>query len=157
MRQVEIIPFSENALRRIAQIIERKFKDVETDNISGLPALFDTFHPGMRNIREFFARAGCERDFIVQDDPKATFWSLTRIQNQPNGRDKLISIIEQLCDPEEYFDDQKDRKVIITQINEVLSRYNLKVSEHGIVLTSPRLIILDDAVDTLNRLLAART
>ena len=93
----EFIPFSENALRRIAQIIERKFQGGESVNISGLAALYDTFHPGIRNIHEFFGRAGCGQDFIIYDGEKDIYWSLAIIQKQPNGRAKLIRIIKQLC------------------------------------------------------------
>jgi hypothetical protein len=156
MKQVEFIPFSENALRRIAQIIERKFKDVEIDNISGLPAFLDTLYPGMINIREFFARAGCERDFIIQDGPKAIFWSLTRIQSQPNGRDNLSRIIEQLCDPEEYFDDPENQEVVIKLVNVVLSRYGLKVSKAGQVLTTPGQVILDNLSESLSSIIEER-
>lgn len=141
---------TENALGRIAQIIKLKYQDIETENISGLTRLFDTYHPGVRKIREFFRRAGCDQDYVIYDGQQDTYLALARIQMQPSGRVKLIRIIEQLSDPEEYFDDPESREVVIKQINDVLSRYYLRVSKDGKVLTSPILIALDTTVSMLN-------
>lgn len=159
MGQVEIIPFSENALRRIANIIVNTVRQQKNEDeiFNADVMLYDLYFPDKRRIVSFFRRARLPEDLLSGFEQITTVEFLAKIQNRPNGRGQIIKIIEQLCDPEEYFDDQKNRKVIITQINEVLSRYNLKVSEQGIILTSPRLIILDNAVDTLSRLLAART
>jgi TIR domain-containing protein len=151
MSKDEITPFSENALRRIAQIIELKYQGIDSENVSGLAQLFDAYHPGVRKIREFFRRAGCGQDYVIYDGEKDTYWSLALIQRRPDGREKLIRVIEQLCDPEEYFNDPANRNVVIKQINEVLSRYNLKVTEHGKVLTSPLLVILDNTLEEINR------
>ncbi len=150
MSEYKITPFTENALRRIAQIIELKYQDIETENIPGLTRLFDTYHPGVRKIREFFRRAGCDQDYVIYDGQQDTYLALARIQMQPSGRVKLIRIIEQLSDPEEYFDDPENREVVIKQINDVLSRYYLRVSKDGKVLTSPILIALDTTVSMLN-------
>jgi len=160
MNTVESKPFSENALRRIAQIIVRKYRyqRAEDDDITTMPYIYDEFFPGRRSIRNFFGRAGCLKDFIGSGEVlNSTFWSLAKIQSYPDGRAKLIRMIEQLCDPEEYFDDPESREVVIEQINEVFSRYYLKVTETGTVLTSPYLIILDNAKDMLNSLNADRT
>src|SRR6266566_994332 len=143
-------PFSENALRRIAQIIVKKFRYQRDDDNENI---YDALFPGRRRICNFFGRAGCLRDFIDSEEVlNSTFLSLAKIQTYPNGRDKLIKIIEQLCDPEEYFEDPGNREVVIAQINEVLSRYNLKVSKNGSVLTSSVMIILDNTADILNNL-----
>lgn len=145
----KVIPFSEMALRRIAQIIELKYQGIETENISGLTQLFDMYNPGVRKIRAFFCRVGCDQYYVNSADQQDTYLALAKIQMQPDGRDKLIRIIEQLCDTEEYFDYPENREIVIKQLNEVLRRYFLKVSMYGKVLTSLLQIGLDDAASFL--------
>ncbi len=156
MNTVEAMPFSENALRRIAQIIIKKYRNQqdEDDDITSTASLYDALFPGRRNTRNFFARAGCLKDFIDTDEVlNSTFLSLAKVQTYPDGKAKLIRIIEQLCDPEEYFDNPESREVVIKQINEVLSRYYLKVAMSGKVykrVTSPLQVGLDNATSDLN-------
>ncbi len=124
----EAKPFSENALRRIAQIIERKYDDQQNDNNStGIAQLFDTYHPNIRNIQRFLRRAGFPNEYTMYDGEEDTLWTLVNIQKQSDGKDKIIRIIEQLCNPEEYFDDPENHKDVEEEINKVLYRYNLKV------------------------------
>jgi hypothetical protein len=102
-----------------------------------LTQLFDTFHPSVRKVRDFFRRAGCGQDYVIYNDQQNTYLALARIQMQSNGRVKLNRLIEQLCDPEEYFDDPESREVAIKQVNDVLSRYDLRVSKDGKMETPP--------------------
>ncbi len=130
-------PFRENALRYLANIIETKYRnELDESSTSGLARVYDTFWPGKRNIRDFFRRAGCE-DFTTKvPENEYTYWSLVKIQGEsaPDGRNKIFRVIEQLCDPEEYYDNPDSRNKVIEQVNLILQQYNYRISEAGTII-----------------------
>ena len=104
MNQRRIDPFSLSALERIAQIIGDRYTG------SG--------------ITLFFRKAGFPE---IRHDG-TTKWrfvynALEEIQGRPHGPYQVAKVIEQLCNPQEYF----GYKQIGNKINEILGFYGLRV------------------------------
>lgn len=130
-------PFRENALRFLAKIIEAKYQNQSDEpSTSDLTSVYDTFWPGKRNIRNFLLRAGCEGITTKVPENEYTYWSLVQIQAEtsPDGRNKIFKVIEQLCDPEEYYGNPEIRNNVIEQVNKVLHQYRFSISETGEVI-----------------------
>jgi len=109
-------PFKLSALEALAKIIGDRYTGTE--------------------ITEFFRKAGFLE--IVHDG--GTKWrfvysSLEEIQKQKYGPINVVKIIQQLCDPQEYFLNQGLHVSICRQVNDILQFYGLQVGEDGRVRT----------------------
>jgi hypothetical protein len=112
-------PFKELALKHLSKIIAGRYLD-EYEDASTNEA----------NVRDFFMRAGLEVSSPEDCTESGIYIRLLQLQlsgiakqaqdlskPQANG---VINVIEQLCDPEEYFDTPDYRDTIIYKINQVL-------------------------------------
>lgn len=109
MTQIKIEPFSLSALERIAKIIG--------DSRTG------------SQITELFRKTGFPH---IQHDG-STKWrfiynALEDIQSSTDGHYRVAKIIQQLCDPQEYFGNAEGHRQIVNDINEILSFYGLAVN-----------------------------
>lgn len=117
MKQLE--SFSLSALERIAMIIGNSYTGSE--------------------ITEFFKKAGFPS---IQHDG-TTKWrfvyaALQELQRQPHGPFNVAKIIEQLCNPQEYFGRSDYYQQVVEQVNEVLTFYGLEVDRKtGKILVKP--------------------
>jgi len=107
MKQIE--PFSLSALERIAKIIGERYTGSE--------------------ITELFRKA----DFPHIRHDGSTKWrfvyaSLEDLQKQSYGPYNIAKVIEKLCDPQEYFGQAEYHKVIVEEMNEILTFYGLEVN-----------------------------
>jgi uncharacterized protein (TIGR02391 family) len=108
MSQRRIDPFSLSALERIAQIIGDRYTGSE--------------------ITSFFRKAGFPE--IRHDGTtkwRFVYGALEELQSKPHGPYQVAKIIEQLCNPEEYFGNAEGHEQIVSKINEILSFYGLAV------------------------------
>ena len=104
----QIKEFSFSALEHIAKLIGDKYTGTE--------------------ITDFFRKAG----FSHIQHNGTTKWrfvysTLQKLQ-QRLGPSEVVKILEQLCNPQEYFGQPEYHQQIIEQVNEVLSFYGLKVN-----------------------------
>lgn len=109
MTQNRIEPFSLSALEQIAKIIGNRYTGSE--------------------ITEFFRKSGFPN--IHHDG--TTKWrfvynELEHIQNNDQGHYQIAKIIQQLCDPQEYFGNAEGYIQIVNQINDILIFYGLAVN-----------------------------
>jgi uncharacterized protein (TIGR02391 family) len=109
MDQIKVDPFSLSALERIAKIIGDRYTGSE--------------------ITEFFRKAGFPQ---IRHDG-STKWrfvysALEQIQNNTYGPYQIAKIVQQLCDPQEYFGNAEGHRQIVNEINEILSFYGLTVN-----------------------------
>src|SRR3989344_3731444 len=109
-------PFKLPALEALAKIIGDRYTGTE--------------------ITELFRKAGFSE--IVHDG--GTKWrfvysALEQLQNQRYGPINVVKVIQQLCDPQEYFSAPELHNSICTQVNNILSFYGLQVGEDGKVRT----------------------
>ena len=109
-------PFKLSALETLAKIIGDRYTGTE--------------------ITEFFRKAGFP-EFIHDGGTKWRFVyaSLETLQNQKYGPFNIVKIIEQLCDPQEYFLNPELHASICIKVNNILSFYGLHVGEDGKVRT----------------------
>ncbi len=108
MSQRRIDSFSLSALEHIAQIIGDRYTGSE--------------------ITSFFRKAGFPE--IRHDGTtkwRFVYGALEEIQSKPHGPYQVAKIIEQLCNPEEYFGNAEGHKQIVNEINEILSFYGLAI------------------------------
>ena len=108
MSERKIEPFSLSALERIAKIIGDRYTGSE--------------------ITEFFRKAGFPQ--IRHDGTtkwRFVYSALEEIQNAKYGPYQVARVIEQLCDPQEYFGTAEAHKQIVNEVNEILSFYGLTV------------------------------
>jgi len=106
MSKITIEPFSLSALERIAKIIGDRYTGSE--------------------ITEFFRKASFPK--IRHDGTtkwRFVYSALELIQNDTYGPYQIVKIIQQLCDPQEYFGNAEGHKQIVNEINEILSFYGL--------------------------------
>jgi uncharacterized protein (TIGR02391 family) len=109
MSQIQIKPFSLSALERIAEIIGDRYTG------SG--------------ITEFFRKAGFPQ--IRHDGTtkwRFVYGALEQIQSSTHGPYQIAAIIQQLCDPQEYFGNAETHRQIVNEVNEILSFYALAVN-----------------------------
>jgi len=112
-----IKPFSLSALEAFAHIIASRYTGSE--------------------ITDFFRKAGFPE--IIHD--RSTKWrfvysSLEKLQNESYGPYNITKIIEKLCDPQEYFGNVDEREFIVSEVNEILSHYELEVKlDTGKIIT----------------------
>jgi hypothetical protein len=112
MSQPEIKDFKPAALRYLADIIARYTESEITD---------------------FFYRAGfleichdgsTKRDFVYE--------ALKQLHYGEGGNvHKIVRIIEQLADPQEYINNQEEYEMILQSLNDMLSFYNYKINNGG--------------------------
>lgn len=107
--EITIEPFSLSALEQFAKIIGDRYTGSE--------------------ITEFFRKAG----FPQFQHDGSTKWRYVfsvfeQMQTNPYGHYDISKIIQQLCDPQEYFGNPEGHGKIVNQINEILSFYNLEVN-----------------------------
>ncbi len=106
MGRTKIEPFRLSALEQIAKIIGARYTGSE--------------------ITEFFRKSGFP--YIRHDG--STKWrfvysTLEKIQSDVYGPYNIAKIIQQLCDPQEYFGNGEGHGQIVDEINEILSFYGL--------------------------------
>jgi uncharacterized protein (TIGR02391 family) len=121
MNQPKIEPFSLSALEHIAKIIGDRYTGSE--------------------ITEFFRKVGFPQ---VRHDG-TTKWrfvysALEEIQSKAYGPYQVAKVIEQLCNPQEYFGNAEAHKQIVNVINEILSFYGLTVN-----VKTGKIIVTDKA------------
>lgn len=109
---MELEPFKLPALEALAKIIG--------DNYTG------------SEISELFRKAGFPE--ITHDG--GTKWrfvyaSLETMQKQTYGTFSIAKLIQQLCDPQEYFSAPEKHEEICKQVNRILSFYGLLVGDDG--------------------------
>ncbi|MBI3639861.1 MAG: hypothetical protein HY223_06045 [Thaumarchaeota archaeon] len=120
----QIPPFKEVALERLAKIIG--------DNLTG------------SEIQNLCQRSGLSHIKFTNDTKwKFVYSTLEQLQNEKEGQNKIIKIIEQLCDPQEFFNNVEKRHLIIYNINVVLSFYKMKYDIESST------IIHDDKIEPL--------
>jgi len=118
--QQTIEPFSLSALERVAKII--------ADSYSG------------SQITEFFRKAG----FPAIRHDGSTKWrfvynAMEQLQAHTYGPYNVAKVIEQLCNPEEWFGNREAHKEVVNEINEILSFYGLVVNDRtGKILKSQK-------------------
>ena len=93
-------------------------------------------------ITELFRKAGFPE--IVHDG--GTKWrfvysSLEALQAQKYGPINVAKVIQQLCDPQEYFSVPEQHTEVCQQVNQILSFYGLAVSEDGRVRKSGEKVV----------------
>lgn len=117
LKMHQLKPFSLSALERIATIIGSRYTGPE--------------------ITEFFKKAGFP--YIQHDGTTKWQFVYAALQKlQQLGPSQVAKIIEQLCNPQEYFGQFEYHQQIIEQVNEVLSFYGLKVDRKtGEILIEP--------------------
>jgi uncharacterized protein (TIGR02391 family) len=108
MDERRIDPFSLSALEHLAQIIGDRYTGTE--------------------ITSFFRKAG----FPELRHDGTTKWrfvyrALEEIQGRPHGPYQVARVIEQLCDPQEYFGNAEGHKQIVSSVNEILAFYGFAV------------------------------
>ena len=117
MKQLE--PLSLSALERIAKIIGDRYTGSE--------------------ITGFFRKA--EFPHIQHDGTtkwRFVYAALEELQKQPYGPFNVAKIIQQLCDPQEYFGQFEYYKGIVEQVNEILAFYGLEVDiKTGKIVVKP--------------------
>jgi uncharacterized protein (TIGR02391 family) len=109
---MELEPFKLSALETLAKIIGERYSGSE--------------------ISEFFRKAGFQE--ISHDG--GTKWrfvyaTLEAIQKKPYGTHNVVKLIQQLCDPQEYFSTPDKHIEICRQVNNILSFYGLMVGDDG--------------------------
>lgn len=114
---MDIEPFKLSALETISKIIGDSYTGTE--------------------ITEFFKKAGFPE---IQHDG-STKWrfvyaALQELQKQKYGSINIARIIQQLCDPQEYFSAPEVHEGICERINDILSFYGLKVGDDGMIRKS---------------------
>jgi len=122
--------FKELALKHLAKIIAGRYLDEYKDGSTN-----------EANVRDFFMRAGLEASSLEDCTESGIYTRLLQLQlsgiakqahdwskPQANG---VINVIEQLCDPEEYFDTPDYQHTIIYKVNQVLVHYQLTVKQNG--------------------------
>jgi len=117
----QIKPFSLSALERIAQIIGDRYSGSE--------------------ITGFFHKVGFSK--IHHDGStkwRFVYTALEQIQNLKDGPHEIAKIIEQLCDPQEYFGNAEGHKQIVNQINEILRFYGLTMN-----VKDGKILVTDEA------------
>ena len=110
MNRVKIEPFSLSALECFAKIISRRYTG------SG--------------VTEFFRKTGFPQ---IRHDG-TTKWrfvynALEQLQADAYGPYRITKVIEQLCNPQEYFGNAEHYKQIVSEANEILSFYGLAVND----------------------------
>jgi uncharacterized protein (TIGR02391 family) len=111
--RIELDPFKPAALERIARIIGNRYTGVQ--------------------LAEFFKKAGFPH---YSHDGRSTKWVfvygiLQEIQSGNNGLTNVMRIIEQLCEPQEYFGIAAAYESVLKEVNEVLNLYGLIVKKNG--------------------------
>ncbi|KKS29168.1 MAG: hypothetical protein UV83_C0006G0019 [candidate division WWE3 bacterium GW2011_GWE2_43_18] len=109
---MELEPFKLPALEALAKIIG--------DNYTG------------SEISELFRKAG----FPEISHDGGTKWrfvyaALEAMQKQTYGTFNIATLIQQLCDPQEYFSAPEKHEVICKQVNQILRFYGLLVGDDG--------------------------
>jgi uncharacterized protein (TIGR02391 family) len=109
---MELEPFKLSALEALSKIIG--------DNYTG------------SEITELFRKAG----FLEITHDGGTKWrfvyaSLEAMQKQIYGTFNIAKLIQQLCDPQEYFSAPERHEEICKQVNQILKFYGLLVGEDG--------------------------
>jgi len=105
-RRIE--PFSLSALERIAKIIGDRYTGSE--------------------ITGFFRKAGFPQ--IRHDGTtkwRFVYSALEELQNEKYGQYQIAKVIEELCNPEEYFGVAEGHRQVADEINEILNFYGLAV------------------------------
>jgi len=107
--QETLEPFSLSALERIAKTIGEMYSGSE--------------------ITRFFQRAGFP-DIRHDGSTKWRFVydALEQLQGRKFGPYNIAKVIEQLCNPEEYFGSAEAHKEVVDQVNEILGFYGLAVT-----------------------------
>ncbi|MFA5386062.1 MAG: TIGR02391 family protein [Candidatus Paceibacterota bacterium] len=97
-------------------------------------------------ISEFFRKAGFP-DVVHDGGTKWRFVyaSLENLQNRAYGPINVVKVIQQLCDPQEYFSTPDQHTEICDQVNQILGFYGLLVGEDG------RVRKLDEKVTSLSK------
>jgi len=113
MSEIKMEPFSLSALERIAKIIGDRYTGSE--------------------ITEYFRKAG----FQQNRHDGTTKWrfvysALEQIQSTPNGPYHIAKLIQQLCDPQEYFGNAEGHRKIVNEVNEILNFYELAVNHSSL-------------------------
>lgn len=108
--------FSSSALEQISKIIGDRYTGSE--------------------ITIFFAKCGFPQ---YAHDGVSTKWRLVnsvlhQIQNSAYGTYNILKIIENLCNPEEFYGNAEEHRDIVKSINEVLEFYALNVSKKGEII-----------------------
>ncbi len=109
---MELEPFKLPALEALAKIIGDRYTGPE--------------------ISEYFRKAG----FSEISHDGGTKWrfvyaSLEKIQNQSHGPFNVAKLIQQLCDPQEYFSSPEQHEQVCKQVNHILTFYGLAVGSDG--------------------------
>ncbi len=126
MSEIKMEPFSLSALERIAKIIGDRYTGSE--------------------ITEYFRKAGFQQ--IRHDGTtkwRFVYSALEQIQSTPNGPYHIAKLIQQLCDPQEYFGNAEGHRKIVNEVNEILNFYELAVN------TTNGKIVVSDKTDAYLR------
>lgn len=122
MSEIKMESFSLSALERIAKIIGDRYTGSE--------------------ITEYFRKAGFQQ--IRHDGTtkwRFVYSALEQIQKTPYGQYHVAKLIQQLCDPQEYFGNAEGHRKIVNDVNEILNFYGLDVN------TKDGKIVLNDKID----------
>jgi uncharacterized protein (TIGR02391 family) len=89
-------------------------------------------------ITTFFAKCGFPQ---YAHDGTSTKWRfvndvLNQIQNSTYGTYNILKIIQNLCNPEEFYSNAEGHRKIIDSINEVLEFYGLSIDRKGEIISS---------------------
>ena len=86
------------------------------------------------DIASFFRRAGIqgtEASKVRSEQAVAELLEITQSFPGKLRQNPILDVVEQLCNPEEWFGRPKDRKAVIESVNEVIRRYGFEVLEEG--------------------------
>ncbi len=113
---MEIEPFKLSALETLSKIIGDRYTGSEITELFRKTGFPEIIHDGGTKWRFVYA-------------------SLEELQNQKYGPMNVVKIIQQLCDPQEYFSEPELHNSICEQVNSILRFYSLQVGEDGKVKT----------------------
>lgn len=111
-RFMEFEAFKLPALESLAKIIGNRYTGSEISGLFRKAGFSDIVHDGGTKWRFVYA-------------------TLENLQKQKYGPVNVVKIIQQLCDPQEYFSIPDQHTEICRQVNQILSFYALMVDENG--------------------------
>lgn len=109
---MELEPFKLPALEALAKIIGDRFTGTEISELFRKAGFPEIAHDGGTKWRFVYA-------------------ALEQMQKQKYGTHSIAKLIQQLCDPQEYFSNPDSHDEICKQVNHILSFYGLMVGTDG--------------------------
>jgi uncharacterized protein (TIGR02391 family) len=111
--------FSDSALEQLSKIIGGRYTGTE--------------------ITSFFHKVG----YVNAQHDGTTKWrfvyeNLKHIQTK-DGNFEILKAIEQLCSPEEFFQNKEDFSVMLDNVNEILSHYQLMINKEGKIVQNSQI------------------